>query len=74
MIGASYTVMVRSACAVAPEWSVAWTVKLSVSAAGSTVPLMMPDAPSKVSPIGRVPEEIDHEIGDEPPAEARVWE
>ena len=49
-------------------------VKVWLVAAGSTVPVIAPAEVFKLSPVGRVPAETDHEPkGGVPPETERVW-
>jgi hypothetical protein len=67
MLGTEFTVMVSDFVAVTLSASVTMTVKVCVVAVEPTVPLMTPDAGFSVSPVGSVPDEIDHVSGVVPP-------
>jgi hypothetical protein len=59
MLGAAATVMVSTWVSETPSASVAWTVKVSLTAAEPTVPLIVPVELLIVRPVGRMPLEID---------------
>jgi hypothetical protein len=65
--GTAATVMVRDWVSETPCASVAWTVKVSLTAADPTVPLIVPVELLIVRPVGRMPLEIDQVRGDVPP-------
>jgi hypothetical protein len=69
----SAIVIVRDWVLDAPSESVASTVKVSLVAKGSTVPVMFPEE-SMVRPVGREPEVMLQVMAPVPPEEARVWE
>lgn len=72
IVTAALTTMDKAFVAVAPTLSVTLAVKLDVPDVVG-VPVIAPVEATMESPAGRLPEEIDHERGEVPPVEARVW-
>jgi hypothetical protein len=71
---AGLTVIVMDWVLDAPSESVASTVKVSVVAEGSAVPVMAPVEESRLRPEGREPEAMLQVMALLPPEASRVWE
>jgi hypothetical protein len=67
--GAAFTVMVSDFVPEMPWASCTLTVKVSLTAAEPTVPLIVPVELLIVRPVGRMPLEIDQVNGAVPPVE-----